>query len=88
MQRRQYGNLLEATGSGARLRQGGVPQKAVEHEKLVIKDAWPITATSIATLHLLALVFWQSGKFAEAVETFKTLFEASEVVWEVMASSP
>jgi ankyrin repeat protein len=56
-------------------------QKTIEYEKLAIKDEWPNSATSINTLHLLALVFWQSGKFPEAVETFKTLFEASRVVW-------
>ncbi len=56
-------------------------QKAIEYEKLVMEDAWPNLPISIDTLHLLALVFWQSGRFVEAVETFKTLLEASEVVW-------
>ena len=56
-------------------------QKAIEFEKLAVKDAWPNLAISIDTLHLLAHVFWQSGRFDEAAETFKTLLEASEVVW-------
>jgi hypothetical protein len=53
--------------------------KAIEFEKIAISN-WPNDATSTATLHLLGLVLWQSGKFDEAVEAYQTFSECLRTV--------
>ena len=55
-------------------------KRAIEHEKFAMDDVWPANEVSMTTLHLLALVYWQDGKFDEAIETYDTLFQASETV--------
>ena len=55
-------------------------KRAIEHEKFAMDDVWPANEVSMTTLHLLALVYWQDGKFDEAIETYGTLFKASETV--------
>lgn len=55
-------------------------KRAIEYEKFAMDDKWPSNTTSMKTLHLLALAYWQDGKFDEAIETYDTLFMASETV--------
>jgi tetratricopeptide (TPR) repeat protein len=54
-------------------------RKACEYE--VTADNYPNTEESINTLHLLALIYWQSGKFDEAVDLYGVLFAACENFW-------